>query len=63
MIKTYADIIVDITSEKLDRSFQYLVPQHLEGRLQPGMQVQVPFGNGGSDDQRIRDPGDGSAFF
>ena len=47
MIKTYADIIVDITSEKLDRSFQYLVPQHLEGRLQPGMQVQVPFGNGG----------------
>ena len=47
MTKTYADIIVDITSEKLDRSFQYLVPQHLEGRLQPGMQVQVPFGNGG----------------
>ena len=28
MIKTYADIIVDITSEKLDRSFQYLVPQY-----------------------------------
>ena len=47
MTKTYADIIVDITSEKLDRSFQYLVPQHLEGKLQPGMQVQVPFGNGG----------------
>ena len=46
MTKTYADIIVDITSEKLDRSFQYLVPQHLEGKLQPGMQVQVPFGNG-----------------
>ena len=63
MIKTYADIIVDITSEKLDRSFQYLVPQHLEGRLQPGMQVQVPFRKWRKDDQRIRDPGDGSAFF
>ena len=47
MTKTYVDIIVDITSEKLDRSFQYLVPEHLEGKLQPGMQVQVPFGNGG----------------
>ena len=61
MIKTYADIIVDITSEKLDRSFQYLVPQHLEGRLQPGMQVQVPFRKWRKDDQRIRDPGDGSS--
>ena len=47
MTKTYVDIIVDIISEKLDRSFQYLVPEHLEGKLQPGMQVQVPFGNGG----------------
>ena len=47
MTKTYVDIIVDITSEKLDRSFQYLVPEHLEGKLQPGMQVQIPFGNGG----------------
>ena len=47
MTNTYVDIIVDIVSEKLDRSFQYLVPEHLEGKLQPGMQVQVPFGNGG----------------
>ena len=47
MTKTYVDIIVDIISEKLDRSFQYLVPEHLEGKLHPGMQVQVPFGNGG----------------
>ena len=28
----YADIIVDISHEKLDRSFQYLVPRELEGR-------------------------------
>ncbi len=25
----YADIIVDISHEKLDRSFQYLVPEEL----------------------------------
>ena len=36
MTKTYADIIVDITSEKLDRSFQYLVPQHLEAGYSRG---------------------------
>lgn len=42
----YADIIVDITSEKLDRTFQYRVPEALEQILRPGMQVQVPFGNG-----------------
>lgn len=49
--KIFADIIVDITSEKLDRTFQYLVPEHLQKDLRPGMQVQVPFGNGG---RRIR---------
>ena len=43
----YADIVVDITSEKLDRVFQYEVPQDLEGRLEPGTVVRVPFGNGG----------------
>lgn len=45
--RMFADIIVDITSEKLDRSFQYIVPEELEGKLKPGMQVKVPFGSGG----------------
>lgn len=45
--KWFADIIVDITSEKLDRTFQYLVPESMEQSLKPGMQVKVPFGNGG----------------
>lgn len=45
--KWFADIIVDITSEKLDRTFQYLVPESMVGTLRPGMQVKVPFGNGG----------------
>lgn len=42
----FADIIVDITNESLDRTFQYRVPQQMWDRLQPGMQVLVPFGNG-----------------
>ncbi len=42
----FADIIVDITNEKLDRTFQYLIPKEMEETLKPGMQVQVPFGNG-----------------
>lgn len=45
--KWFADIIVDITSEKLDRTFQYMVPESMEKILRPGMQVKVPFGNGG----------------
>lgn len=40
---TYADIIVDISHEKLDKSFQYLVPQQLEEQIQVGMVVQNSF--------------------
>lgn len=40
----YADIIVDITHEKLDKVFQYSIPSELEGVLQTGMEVIVPFG-------------------
>ncbi len=40
----YADIIVDITHEKLDKIFQYLIPKEMEGRLQTGMEVLIPFG-------------------
>lgn len=42
----YADIIVDITHEKLDKVFQYSIPPELEGELQTGMEVVVPFGKG-----------------
>ena len=40
----YADIIIDITHEKLDKIFQYRIPSHLEGMLKIGMEVLVPFG-------------------
>ena len=43
---TYADIIVDISHEKLDKSFQYLIPDRLKDELQVGMVVSIPFGKG-----------------
>ncbi|MDO5402186.1 MAG: primosomal protein N' [Eubacteriales bacterium] len=42
----YADIIIDISHEQLDKTFQYRVPKHLEGCIELGMMVRVPFGNG-----------------
>ena len=40
----YAQVIIDITHEKLDRVFTYCIPSELEGMLQIGMEVLVPFG-------------------
>ncbi len=42
----FADVIVDIQHEKLDKIFQYRIPESMEDRLEPGMQVLVPFGKG-----------------
>jgi len=42
----YADIIVDITHEKLDRPFRYRIPDSLSDQVTVGCQVQVPFGAG-----------------
>ncbi len=44
--KIYADIIIDITNEKLDKIFQYTIPQRLKGKLEVGTEVLVPFGKG-----------------
>ncbi len=44
---TYANVVIDITLEKLDKTFQYSVPEQLEGKVVPGAQVVVPFGAGG----------------
>ena len=32
--------------EKLDKPFQYRIPEELEGKLLPGMVVEIPFGRG-----------------
>ena len=42
----YANIIVDISHEQLDRTFQYRIPDELEDQIMVGMQVNVPFGKG-----------------
>ena len=43
---TYADIIVDISHEKLDKSFQYVIPENLKEEIQVGVVVSIPFGRG-----------------
>lgn len=42
----YANIIVDISLEKLDKTFQYLVPEAMQDKLSEGMRVNIPFGKG-----------------
>jgi len=40
----YADIIVDISHENLDRVYQYRIPEHLSALVFIGVQVYIPFG-------------------
>lgn len=42
----YADVIVDIAHEKVDRPFAYRIPEALQGKLEEGMAVTIPFGRG-----------------
>lgn len=42
----YADVIVDISLEKLDRVFQYRIPPALEKSIVVGSQILIPFGKG-----------------
>ncbi len=43
----YADIIVDISHENLDRTYQYAVPEEMISSAVVGTPVEIPFGNGG----------------
>ena len=40
----YANVIVDISVDKLDKTFQYLVPPELMENIEVGVQVDIPFG-------------------
>ena len=42
----YADIIVDISNENLDKTYQYKIPERLQEQVQVGMPVMITFGNG-----------------
>ena len=45
MTERYADVILNISHESVDRPFTYIIPEGLRGTLTPGTAVQVPFGN------------------
>ena len=42
----YADVIIDISHSRLDRTYQYRIPVQLQETLEPGNVVEVPFGRG-----------------
>ena len=42
----YANIIIDISHEKVDKPFQYKIPEALDSEIQVGVQVRIPFGKG-----------------
>ena len=46
MRELYADVIIDISHEAIDRAFQYVIPDELRDQIKPGCQVNIPFGRG-----------------
>lgn len=42
----FANIIVNISHENLDKTFQYIVPKSMEGCISVGDLVSIPFGKG-----------------
>ena len=46
MSQKYADIIINISHEAIDRTFQYNIPDELMGQIYIGMSVSIPFGAG-----------------
>lgn len=42
----YADVIIDISHERLDKTYQYAVPERLHSAAVIGAPVSVPFGRG-----------------
>ena len=44
MQELYADVIIDISHEAIDRAFQYVIPEKLVSQIRTGCQVNIPFG-------------------
>lgn len=42
----FADVIVDISVDALDRTFQYIIPEQLKSVVSVGTRVIIPFGRG-----------------
>ena len=45
----YADVIIDISIDKLDRPFTYRIPERLSGIICVGSRVRIPFGGGNTE--------------
>lgn len=45
-MQKFANVIIDISHEKVDRAFQYRIPEALQGSIKEGMEVRIPFGKG-----------------
>lgn len=46
MSRRYADIIIDISHEAIDKTFQYEIPEELSENIRIGTMVSIPFGRG-----------------
>jgi len=46
MPELFANVIINISHEKLDHPFSYRIPNELKGVISPGVRVRVPFGPG-----------------
>jgi len=45
----YANVIINISHEAVDRPFTYVIPDSLSSSIHPGTRVMVPFGKGNRD--------------
>lgn len=43
-MRQYAEILIDLISDAVDRPFHYRIPPELSGQVEPGSVVTVPFG-------------------
>ena len=42
MKQTFANVIIDISHEKVDRTFQYMVPEPLKDKIRAGVRWRSP---------------------
>ena len=42
----YAKVIIDVSSAELNRAFTYRIPAEMEGQIEIGNIVEIPFGKG-----------------
>jgi len=40
----YAEVLIEYSAKSIDKSFTYIIPEHLIGIIKVGMKVLVPFG-------------------